>query len=152
MNAADINIIRIKQLPIEDIQPLLEESQAQGFEFLKWLIRDYLDASNSFSQPGEALFGVYKDQNLIAIGGLNRDPYSPEESIGRVRRVYVLSSWRRKGIGKLLVQRIIDEARGHFKLLTLRTFDEDASKFYCALGFQTGQGVSGATHIFALKN
>ena len=106
-----IKLIRLTQLPRDDLQPLLAESRKEGFKFLDRLVLAYVDGSNQFGKRGEALFGVYSEQRLIAIGGLNRDPYLPQEEVGRVRHLYVLSAWRKQGIGRLLVQRIIDEAK-----------------------------------------
>lgn len=146
-----IDIVQIEQLSLADLQPLLQEAREQGFEFLDRLVEAYLAGVNQFAQPGEALFGVYSDQNMIAVGGLNRDPYLQEADTGRVRHVYVLSSWRGQGVGKQLVQHIIDEARRHYRLLTLRTLTEPASKFYCAIGFQTEPEIPGATHHLVLK-
>lgn len=148
----NIKIIRLEHLTLDDLQPLLRESREQGYEFLDWLVKDYLDSSNQFVQPGEALFGVYSSQHMIAIGGLNRDPYLADGDTGRVRRVYVLSTWRGRGVGKELVQRIIDEARCHYRLLTLRTMDEGASQFYCAIGFQMKSEIVGATHHLVLRS
>ena len=151
MQKPSVDIVQIEQLPLADLQPLLEESRQQGFEFLDRLVEEYLGDVNQFTQPGEALFGVYSGQHMIAIGGLNRDPYLQEEDTGRVRHVYVLASWRGRGVGKQLVERIIDEARLHYRLLTLRTLTEPASKFYCAIGFQTEPEISDATHHLILK-
>ena len=146
----NIKLIKLKQLPINDLQPLLEDSREQGFEMVDQLVTDYINGSNQFRKPGEALFGVYCDQRLIAIGGLNHDPYLADGETGRVRRVYVLASWRGQGVGKLLVQRIIDEARRHYCLLTLRAMTEAASQFYDAIGFQTKPEVYEATHHLVL--
>ena len=138
-------MVRMEQLPLADLRPLLEESRAQGFEFLNRLWQEYQDGSNRFLQSGEALFGVYHDQHLIAIGGLNRDPYLDDGDTGRVRHVYVLAIWRGRGVGRKLVERIIDEAKFHYRRLTLRTMRAEASAFYRALGFQTEPAIAGAT-------
>lgn len=150
MSVEELKVTRLLQLPVLDLQPLLEESQALGFNFLEWLIRDYNEATNRFDQPGEALFAIYNRSDMIAIGGLNHDPYLPDSATGRVRRVYVLSLWRRKGVGKRLMQEIIAEARRHYKLLTLRTFDEPADKFYRALGFHKETQLDGVSHSMVL--
>lgn len=144
-------IIRLGKLPMDDLQPLVAESRAQGFEFLDRLVAEYVDGINRFDKPGEALFGVYFDQYLIAIGGLNQDPYLSESDIARVRHVYVLSAWRNQGIGKLLMQAIIGEAKGRFGLLTLRTFSAEADGFYRAIGFQTKPEIKWATHHLVLN-
>jgi GNAT superfamily N-acetyltransferase len=145
-----IRVIKLLQLPLDDLQPLLIESRSQGFEFLDRLVAEYINGINTFDKAGEALFGAYHDQRLIAIGGLNRDPYTKENDIGRVRHVYVLSEWRNQGIGKLLVEAIIDTARQEFRLLTLRTFRDQADRFYRAIGFQAGLEITSATHYLVL--
>jgi GNAT superfamily N-acetyltransferase len=150
-NRNKIKIVCLEQLPIKDLVPLVEESYQQGHEFLDRLISEYADGTNQFKKPGEGLFGVYFDQQLVAIGGLNRDPYLSEPDIGRVRHLYVLSAWRKQGIGKQLVQAIIAAAKGRFRLLTLRTFSADADGFYRAIGFQTKPEIDGATHHLILK-
>ena len=96
-----VDIVRLEELPIGDLVPLLEESREQGFEGLERLVAEYAAGTNRFDRPGEALFGVYdQDRHLIAIGGLTRDPYALRDGVGRVRHVYVLSRWRGQGIGK----------------------------------------------------
>jgi GNAT superfamily N-acetyltransferase len=146
MNQTEIQIIKLKQLSIGAMQPLLVESKAQGFELVERLVAEYADGNNTFQQSGEGLFGVYVDRQLIAIGGLNRDPYLEGGDTGRLRHVYVLAAWRRRSIGKLLVQHIIAEARLHFRRLTLRTFDASADAFYRALGFQARTDIPNASH------
>ena len=146
----DIKITQLHRLPLDDLQPLLEESRQQGFEFLDRLVDEYEEGTNRFDQPGEGLYGVYNDRELIAIGGLNRDPYFRQSDVGRVRHVYVLSAWRRKGIGERLVQHIVEEAQGHYRLLTLRTMTAEADQFYRAIGFQTEPEIDNATHHLTL--
>ena len=91
-----IEICKLSELPIAELQPLLNESREEGFEFVARLLAEYLNGSNQFNKPGEALFGAYCGLKLIAIGGLNRDPYLPDSDVSRVRHLYVLSAWRNK--------------------------------------------------------
>lgn len=135
------------ELPLVQMEPLLVESRAEGHHFVDRLVDDFLDGSNRFDQPGEVLFGVYAGGQLVAVGGLNRDPYLPDVNAGRVRHVYVLPAFRRQGVGRLLMQAIIDAARSsHFRLLTLRTLNPAADIFYRALGFRGDSDVEEATH------
>jgi len=141
-----MDVIQLKALPLDHLEPLVQESLAQGFDFVHRLVTEYASGANRFDQPGEALFGVYVDQGLIAVGGLNHDLYLHDGQTGRVRHVYVLSAWRRQGAGHCLVQRIIEEARPHYRRLTLRTLNPEADPFYRALGFQTEPPIPHATH------
>ena len=141
-----MDVVQLGRLFLDDLEPLLLESIEQGFDFVEKLAAEYISGANRFDQPGEALFGVYDDQRLIAVGGLNRDPYLQDGHTGRVRHVYVLSTWRRQGVGSRLVQRIIQEARLYYRRLTLRTLNPEAYPFYSALGFQTKPSVPNATH------
>ena len=145
-----MNVLLLKELPLDDLAPLIQESLAEGSEFVERLAAEYADGSNRFDQPGEALFGVYSGQSMIAVGGLNRDPYLQDGETGRVRHVYVLSAWRRHEVGSLLVRRIVQEAKLHYRRLTLRTLNPEANRFYRALGFQTKPPVLHATHHLIL--
>ncbi len=146
-----MEIVRLKQLPLNELRPLLIESQEQGFEFLQRFVDEFNEGVNRFARPGEALFAMYEGAQMIGIGGLTQDPYTENEEVGRVRRLYVLSTWRRRGVGRQLVERIIEEARPHYRLLTLRTLREEASRFYCRLGFQTEPKIANTTHHLYLN-
>ena len=67
---------------------------------------------------------------LVAIGGLNKDPFSNGQYIGRLRRFYVDKEYRRSGIGSLLVKKIINEAKRFYKILVLHTDTDQADHFY----------------------
>ena len=121
--------------PWADLAPLVEESEREGFCFLARLRRDFEDGSNRFDAPGEALLGCDRGAGLIAVGGLNRDPYSPEPRVGRLRHLYVSGASRRCGVGRMLVDALVAAARPHFGVLQLRTDTPAAARFYEALGF-----------------
>ena len=131
--------------------PCSAESRAQGFRLLDTLADEYASGVNRFAKPGEALFGVYAGATLVAIGGLNRDPYGQDAAQGRVRHVYVLDAWRRQGVGKRLMQAIVDGAAARSRLLTLRTFSADADRFYRAVGFRPASELEQATHCLVLS-
>lgn len=145
-----LDLVRLNDLPLDDLQPLLHESQSEGFEFVGRLLDDYVNHRNRFAALGETLLGIYDGQQLIAIGGLNRDPYQPDGDTGRVRHVYVLTAYRRQGVGQLLMKEIITVARQEFSRVTLRTMTAPAARFYEALGFQPTTTIDGATHVLDL--
>ena len=89
---------------------------------------------------------------LVAIGGLNKDPFSNGQTIGRLRRFYVDKEYRRNGIGSLLVKRIIDEAKINYKVLVLHTDTEQANEFYCSIEFIKGNLYPNSSHFLEFKN
>lgn len=136
-----------------NLDRLVKQSKDEGFRFIERLINDYKNGSNTFNHFGEGLYGVFnKEGVLVAIGGLNKDPFSNEQYIGRLRRFYVSKEYRRNGIGSLLVKRIVDEAKRYYKILVLHTDTEQAEKFYSSIGFSKGNLYLNSTHFMELKN
>ncbi|MBT2680421.1 GNAT family N-acetyltransferase [Bacillus sp. ISL-35] len=143
---------QIKNLLDMELDDLITESKQEGFRFVKRLINDYKNGSNTFSLAGEGLFGVFSEEGtLVAIGGLNQDPFSNEQEIGRLRRFYVRKEYRRHGIGSLLVKRIMDEAEKHFKILVLHTDTEQGNLFYCSIGFSKSDLYPNSSHYIDCK-
>ena len=60
----------------------------------------------------------FSREKLIGIGGLNEDPYTENNKIGRVRRFYIAKEYRRKGVGRLLLLRILSDAKNILILLS----------------------------------
>lgn len=89
---------------------------------------------------------------VIAIAGLNQDPYAHNPTVARLRHLYVQSAWRGRGVGKLMVSQIISHASQHYRILTLRTDSLEADKFYRALSFKTNPSMAHATHYLKLEN
>ncbi len=136
-----------------NLDGLVQQSKEEGFHFVERLVNDYKNGSNTFKHFGEGLFGVCNEEDeLVAIGGLNRDPFSNEQYIGRLRRFYVSKAYRRNGIGSLLVQRIIDEAKGYYKILVLHTDTEQADEFYTSIGFSKEDLYPNSSHLMELNS
>jgi len=129
---------RIHQLP-EDICSLASEARAQGFRFLDRLILEFESGANRFEREGEALFAIFDAGYCVGIGGVNVDPISEASDIGRVRRVFVSSLVRGKGLGKLLMSEIEVWSHSKFTKLQLFTDTESASAFYEAIGYERVQ-------------
>lgn len=145
-----VRIVRLFDLPLSDIHPLVVESRAQNHHFVDRLIDEYVDGSNRFDQPGEALYAAYVGDQMVGVGGLNVDPYIGDSGAGRVRHLYVLADWRGRGVGRRLMDEIVDQGRRHFSMLTLRTFNPDAAQFYVATGFDAVSDVESVTHRLVL--
>lgn len=142
---------RVKDLLNIDLTSLLTESQKEGFLFLERLINDYKNGTNTFSKSGEFLYGVFNQEGLIiAIGGINKDPFSTNERIGRLRRFYVSKDYRRIGVGRSLVTRILKDSSEHYEGIVLYTDTEHADKFYTSLGFIKDSNSLKSTHSLKL--
>jgi GNAT superfamily N-acetyltransferase len=131
-----INISRIDALCITSIRPLLESSLNERFQFLQRLTDDWDAGRNRFDRKGEALFVAASDDHIVAICGLNRDPYAVDDTVGRLRHLYVLPTYRRQGTGRCLVLQALDFGRRHFRTVRLRTDSAEAASFYENLGFE----------------
>jgi GNAT superfamily N-acetyltransferase len=132
----------IERIDLNDarLEGLANAARAEGFSHINRLIENWKNGSNRFDRHGEALFGAFDRRDIIAVGGLNRDPYLDDPRIGRVRRLYVLPSHRRAGVGRALVREIIDHARGAFKIVRVRAATGDAPLFYDSIGFNRAEG------------
>ncbi len=71
------------------------------------------------------------------MGGLSRDPYVDAGDVGRLRHLYVLNAYRRRGVASALVDDLLGQARGVFTKVRLRTESEQAARFYSRLGFRS---------------
>lgn len=101
--------------------------------------RKWHEGTNRFAKPGEVFLGVFRAAALIAVGGLNRDPYADQDGIGRLRHLYVRQSTRRSGVGAALVRQLLGHADGMFHAVRLRTETREAANFYVNLGFRSVQ-------------
>lgn len=121
-------------LPLDGFSNLEREAATEDHKFLTRLHTEWQDSTNRFDAPGECLLGAFADATLIAIGGLNLDPFADAPDVGRLRHIYVLRDHRRCGIAAGLVRELL--ARNtHFQTIRLRTPNADASHFYETLGF-----------------
>lgn len=141
----------VVQLTLSELQPILDASLLEGYSFIQKLWDEYQSGEKAFNQPATTLLGGYEDGQLIAVGGVHPDPYLKIPTIGRIRHVYVLPGYRRSGVGKKLVETLIDYAAAHFTSLTLRTPTEHGRAFYKALGFSDAPRFAEATHWMEIR-
>ena len=136
------------ELPIPGVERLQQEACGEGYDFIETLVEEWASAENRFDAPGEILCGHLEEGLLVAVGGLNLDPFAGRPDMGRLRRVYVRPAWRNKGIGRALVTALVDQARTHFRCVRLRAENADAARLYERLGFSPVQNPD-ATHILS---
>ena len=132
-----------------ELDPLVAEAEAEGHLFMLRLRDAWESHANRFDRPGELLLTAWIDGQLTGIGGLNIDPYTKADLIGRLRHLYVARAARRLGVGSTLVRHILSLAKPHFSIVRLRTDSPDAAAFYARLGFQQTDE-RGATHIIRI--
>lgn len=128
-----------------DLLHLAENARNEGFGHVDRLISEWSTGENTFSGAGEYFLGILSGDELVAIGGLNRDPFAKGDRIGRLRRFYVMPAYRRKGIGRRLLAALLEQAGSSFSQVRLRTTTYEASQFYFSCGFQKSEEPE-ATH------
>ena len=147
---AEITVRPVEILTLSDLGLLLDESLTEGYGFVQTLWDDYESRKNRFDAGGAILLGAFDDGHLVGVGGVQSDPYLKRADVGRIRHVYVLHAYRRRRVGKRLLEALIEYAHGHFSLLTLRTQTETAAAFYEAIGFDNQPIFPEATHFLRL--
>jgi GNAT superfamily N-acetyltransferase len=144
-------IERLSELPSEAFGPLVAESEQAGLRFVHRLVEEWASGRNRFERPGEACFAALVDGRIVGVCGLNVDPYTAEPRVGRVRHLYVLSAYRKLGVGERLVGEVIAASRGQFGILRLRTQNETAARLYERMGFRRCADLADCTHLMELR-
>ena len=124
---------------------LKEESRLEGYWMLVRLADGWAAGRNKFLKRGEALYGAWHGRELAGVCGLNIDPYFEGRDQGRVRHLFVSARHRRTGLGRMLVETVIDRARSYFAVLNTRA-PQEAFVFYERLGFLPVAGEEFVTH------
>lgn len=115
---------------------LAKEAWREGITHIDRLIENWRSGSNRFDRPGETLLAGRSDSAIVAVGGLNIDPYQNDPRVGRVRHLYAMPDQRRTGVGRRLVGELLGRARGWFGAVRVRAAKGEAPLFYDAVGFQ----------------
>jgi GNAT superfamily N-acetyltransferase len=114
---------------------LVAEGAAGDGRFLRRLAEEWQAGTMRFDGPGETLLGAFADGKLVGVAGVSHDPYAPAAGLGRVRHVYVAKALRGGGIGRALMEQLVQHAREHFTSLRLSTETPEAMSLYESFGF-----------------
>lgn len=144
---SQISISKIDFLSYPDISHLVVESSKEGFRHMKRLVDEYQSGTNRFDKHGEVLFVACDHDRIIGIGGLNQ---TLTDGIGRVRRLYISRDYRKQGIGRMIMDRVIEEAKRHYQMIELKTDNPAADQFYRSLGFSVKDGVEDVSHYLQI--
>ncbi len=134
----------------EGFAALKAQSLGEHFNMLRRLEANWLSGDNRFNAPGEKLLGIFADEELVGIGGLNRDPFSEDKRAGRIRHLYLSPAWRGKGIGQQLLQALLSGGHGWFDFYNTHA-PEHAFRFYETAGFQAVSGEERVTHRLFIR-
>jgi ribosomal protein S18 acetylase RimI-like enzyme len=86
---------------------------------------------------GSKTFGAFRGSELVGIAGLLIGERPKEAHKGRLVGMYVRPSARRVGVGRRLVETIVEFARSHVELIQLAVVsgNQAAQQLYARLGF-----------------
>ncbi|PGH80628.1 GNAT family N-acetyltransferase [Bacillus thuringiensis] len=147
----DIHIQQIENLMGYEFSHLVQDSEEEGFNFLIRLISEYKNEINTFNKTGECLYGIFQGDMLIGVGGLNEDPYTKDNKIGRLRRFYISKDFRRIGLGNLLLNQLLCHAEKYFEVIVLHADTKQGDAFYTANGFVKEGLYKGSSHYKVLS-
>jgi N-acetylglutamate synthase-like GNAT family acetyltransferase len=143
-------IIEIDELEKYDIETVRYESDKEGYNHISRLIAEYNTGENRFDNTGEKLVGFVLDDKVVAVCGLNIEPTN--NNLGRMRRLYVLSKCRHRGIGTELVKYLIKHAEQYFQSVVVNIGDLSVYDFYKSIGFKPVMNNYSYTHILILDH
>lgn len=128
-----IRIARITELP-PGIRTLREEADRNGIRNMGLLIDEWASGAERFDGVGEALFAAYDGDTLVGMGGVTRETDIPAM---RMRRLYILKAYRKRGAGRALAQALIAKGFESADLLTCNArATPEAAIFWEATGFE----------------
>lgn len=139
-------IERINKLPI-DVDDLVQQSEEEGFNFIRRLQTEWNNNLNRFDRFGEFLLAAYSVEKIIGICGVNVDPYTSKQGVARLRHLYVSPAYRSNDVGSDMVKHCLDNVPGNFKMIRLRVPTPETGRFYEKLGFKSVDD-STAMHVF----
>lgn len=135
---------------------LVTPNNAEQLEDARRIVREYGDSlgmdlcfqnfdeelrtlPGAYAPPGGQLLLAYVDTELAGCGALRGLADVDHANACEMKRLYVRPAFRRFGIGRLLAQALLDEARrAGYSCLLLDTLDEmeAARELYASLGFE----------------
>ncbi len=146
-------IKKITDIHNAGLDQILTESKKYGYGMIERLITEWESGMTDFSDENEAYFAYEEHGEILGVGGINEEPYLRIKEYGRMRHLYVLKQWRRKGIGKGIVNATIEFAKDHYNLMTLMTpKDGSADAFYESIGFKKCDSLERVSHTLVLSD
>ena len=139
------NMAHVRLLFLEYAQWLHgKAAQAHGASFdVVSVSRMFVEESEEFYPPYGRLYLVNYKDDIVGVGCLKRQG----RGIGEIKRMYVRPAYRRKGIGKVILDQLIKDARaiGYTRLwLDSPKESTSAHNLFLSSGFQFVEPSSGS--------
>lgn len=148
MGDRDAVVVRqIVELP-DQLDQLLLEAEAEGFEMISVLQDEWRSGANRFERSGEILALATIDGEVAGIGGVTQD--FMDSGWLRMRRFYVRPAYRRLGVGRQIALFVLEHAKAFDRPIVLYTAGPEAEAFWPTIGF-TPIERDNTTHIFRGK-
>jgi GNAT superfamily N-acetyltransferase len=127
----------VRKLLLEYVQWLQEKvKQEHGISVdVDTILQSFMRGLDAFYPPRGRMYLSQVDDEIVGLGGLK----PLDNSIGEIKRMFVKSEYRRRGIGKLILDKLIADARsiGYTKIrLDSPRFSIEAHRLYQSMGFQ----------------
>ncbi len=120
---------------------LLEYAQSLGIDLcFQGFDAELASLPGEYAAPGGQLLLAVVDDEVAGCGALRALPGIDYANACEMKRLYVRPPFRRFGLGRVLAQALLDEARrAGYSAMVLDTFDdmEAARGLYTTLGFVT---------------
>ena len=142
-------------LDVPDIRLVHPDSPAE-FESVRAIFREYAaslgvdlcfqnfeaelrELPGDYAEPAGCLLLALVDGALAGCGAFRALPEADQANACEMKRLYVRPAFRRFGLGRMIAQALMDEARrGGYSAILLDTLDdmEAARELYASLGFE----------------
>ena len=107
-----------------------------GIEFdVEAMVKSDLSNTEKFHPPDGRFYIAVCDGTAAGVGCLQK----LEEGVGEIQRMYVLPAFRGKGVGRAIVNRLIEDAKAiGYRRLRLESIDflKEAHTLYRSVGFR----------------
>ena len=140
-NPPEVTLLRV------EAEPLLEPAREILREYARSLQVDLCfqnfeaelaELPGEYAAPSGQLLLAHVDGALAGCGGLRALPDADYANACEMKRLYVRPAFRRFGLGRVLAEALLDEARrAGYSVMLLDTLDEmeSARELYASLGF-----------------
>ena len=147
MIPVNLQIVRLSEALPDDLPALQAEAAAEGYRFVEGILEEWDAGRYEGGDDRNALFALFREGMLAAVGAVTPDPYDPAPDLLRIRHVYVRPEHRRGGFGRALASALIQQGFALAPRLSLNAADAGASAFWEAIGFQSDNGGTRRTHL-----